>query len=856
MSTIATPPPPSAAQEKAASRNKRKYRAETPSTELGPFGLEYPLTTDCVGFEFMSPEKVAMAAAVAAAEGVSLDLLQNSCENCKDLHPTAEDLLECQRYVNWGDPNEMQLEEILLKSLDTTFDNSVSLITTMGYSEAAARAAIMRTAAQYDWRESLAGFGEAAVEVLKTEGDMLPREGASVEDMRKIEEAVLGSMVTLVTEAQPFNTPGDVMYCLLMSDMNVANACAMDYNSFSLPAVSAQVIAQPVAGNYEPGSGSNLSVSITNPQTGVTFRGKLTPVPPGSYGAIKADSSTAQASPNVSNTEPSVSDKTQCVIPNIEPKKHHVPICDHSEDQPFVAAATQSVKNDKSSPSKRGGSKRDSFHRQKLTNYDKSSRALGSKGSLRSGKQSSSASAVLERKCRSFSDSTTSNLKGSSRVAKGFAASISGSEVSVDLSFTGTLSPSPSFDAKVVSNSNSAPAASTDLSLALPSSDSLTPSLSHDSNTEVVDSSSKINFSYDEEQKVWIPQDKKDEIVLILVQRQKELQAHTRDWTDWAQQKVMQVAHRLAKEKDELQSLRKEKEEADRLQEERHHLEESTRKKLLEMESAISRANAQLEKAEASARRREVENAQLTLQMEAAKRHAAESATNISELVKKDENSRKRSQRWQSDRALLQEDLAAQKSRLSRVQEHLQHAKELKDQVQARWKQEEAGKIEVIALVTSKKKEREQIETSMRSEENLLHLKAANDTERYKSEIRALEQRIAQMKVSLDSSKVAAPKWGADNKTYALHLSEGRKNSSAQILSNIAVPQDPSFDDIQRDRECVMCLSEEMSVVFLPCAHQVVCAKCSDLHEKQGMKECPSCRTPIQRRVRARPAGC
>jgi chromosome segregation ATPase len=197
-----------------------------------------------------------------------------------------------------------------------------------------------------------------------------------------------------------------------------------------------------------------------------------------------------------------------------------------------------------------------------------------------------------------------------------------------------------------------------------------------------VDSSSKINFSYDEEQKVWIPQDKKDAIVLILVQRQKDLQAHMHDWTDWAQQKVMQVAHRLAKEKDELQSLRKEKEEADRLQEERHHLEESTRKKLLEMESAISRANAQLEKAEASARRREVENAQLTLQMEAAKRHAAESATNISELLKKDENSRKRSQRWESDRALLQEDLAAQKSKLSRVQEQLQHAKELKDQVQ------------------------------------------------------------------------------------------------------------------------------------------------------------------------------
>jgi len=849
MYTTATPPPPSAAPEKAASRNKRKYRAEPPSAELGPFGLEYPLTADCVGFEFMSPEKAAMAAAA------DLDLIPSTCETCKDIHPTAEEILECQRYVNWSDPNETQLEEILLKSLDTTFDNAVSLITTMGYSEAAARAAVVRAAAQYNWRESLAGFGESAVEVLKTEGDMLPREGASVEDMRKIEQAVLGSMVAVVNEVQPFYTKGDVMFCLLMSDMNVSNACAMDYNPASIPAVGSQVIAQPVMGNYEPGSGSDLSVSITNPQTDVTFRGKLTPVPPSSYGAVKADSSTTPASLNLSSSKPSVPGRIPYAIPNIEPKEHPVPTRDHSEDQPFVAAATQSVKNDKPSPSKRGGSKRDSLHRQKLTSLDKSSRALGSKGSLRSVKYSSSGSVVLDRKCRSFSDCTTSNLKGSSKVGKGFAASITAPEVSVDLSFTGTLSSTP-FDAKVVSNSNPAPAASTDLSLSLPSSDGFAPSLNHDSNAEGMDSSSKINFSYDEEQKVWIPQDKKDEIVLILVQRQKELQAHMRDWTDWAQQKVMQVAQRLAKEKEELQSLRKEKEEADRLQEERHHSEESTRKKLLEMESAISRANAQLEKADASARRREAENAQLMLQMEAAKRHAAESATNILELLKKDENSRKRSQRWESERALLQEDLAAQKSRLSRVQEQLQHAKEQKDQVQTRWKQEEAAKVEAIALVTSERKERDQIETSVRSEENSLHLKAANDTQRYKSEIRALEQQILQLKVSMDSSKVAAPKWGADNKTYALHLSEGRKNGNAQILSNIAVPQDLDFDDIQRDRECVMCLSEEMSVVFLPCAHQVVCAKCSDLHEKQGMKECPSCRTPIQRRVCARPAGC
>lgn len=861
MSSVATQEATSGSGS-AASRNKRKFRAEPPSGELGPFGLEYPLTTDCVGFEFMSPEK----AAAAAAEGANLDLIPSACDACKGIHATAEELLECQRYVNWSDPNEAQLEEILLKSLDTTFDNAVGVITTMGYSEAAARAAVVRAAAQYNWRESLAGFGEAAVEVLKTEGDLLPRDGSSLEDMRKIEQVVLGTLIGVVNEAQPFYTTGDVMFCLLMSDMNVAHACTMDYSTASLPAVGAQVIAQPVAGNGEPGPSPDLSVSITHPQTGITFRGKLTPVPPGSYNAVKADSSTTSVSPNAPNGKPSTSAKMHPVVPNVKPKEHTAAMPDHSEDQPFVAAATQSVKDDKPFPSKRGSSKRDSLHRQKLMSFDKNSRALGSKGSLRSGKHSSSAIAALERKCRPLPDSATCSLKCQSKIVTGFAASMKGSEYAVDLSFTatGTIASIPSFDAKATNNADPASAASTELSLSLPlplpspsSGDGSAPSLNHDSNTEAVDPSSKINFAYDEDQKVWVPQDKKDEMVLILVQRQKELQAHMRDWRDWAMEKVMQVTRRLAKEKEELQSLRREKEEVDRLHEERHCLVESARKKLLEMESAISRLSAQLDKAEASARRREAENAQLRVQMEAAKRHAAESAANFVELSKKDESSLKRSQYWESERSQLQEQLVAEKSKLSRVQQQLQHAKEKKEQLKVRWRQEEAGKTEAIAHVTSERKERGQIETSLRSEENFLHLKAENDMQRYKSEIRALEQQISQLKVSLDTSAAAAPKWNTDDKTRPSRLSEGRKNGNTQVLARVAASPalDIDLDDLQRDRECVMCLSEEMSVVFLPCAHQVVCAKCNELHAKQGMKECPSCRAHIQRRVCARPIG-
>ncbi|GJN36097.1 hypothetical protein PR202_gb24933 [Eleusine coracana subsp. coracana] len=725
MSTAAGTALPSGSspQEKVSSRNKRKYRADTPSGELSPFGFEYPMTADYVGSEFMAAEKAAIAAAAAAAagEGVNLDILQNMCDTCSGFHGTAEELLESHRYMNWSHQNEVQLEEVLLKSLDATFDNAVSVITAMGYSEAAGRAAVVRAARQYSWKESLGGFGEAVVDVLKTEGDMLPRVGASLVDMRKVERSVLDSLVAVVGEAQPFYTTGDVMFCLLMSDMNVAHACTVDYTHAPLPAVGTQVIAQPVVGNYEPGvsSDSDVSVSITNPQTGVVFRGKLTPVAPKSFNplALRADSSTISASPNLS-----------------------------FRGSAIVAAATQSSKDDKPFTSKRGNSKRDSSHRQKFMSFDKSSRAMGSKGSLRYVKHNSLGSAALDRKCRQLPDSSVNNLKGSSKVIKGF---LTGSEVSLDLSFNAAGSSTPALDTNKATSSNPLQATSTDLSLSLSSSSDISvQSLSQDSSVDAKDSSSKINFSYDENQKAWIPQDRKDEIVLILVQRQKEMQAHMQDWTDWAQEKVMQVARRLAKEKEELQSLRKEKEELDRLQEERHL-----------WKRAIGRR----------------------IQLEAAKRHAIGSVTKFEELSRKHEKTLKRSQYWESERAVLQDMLAAEKSKLSRVLQQLQHAKEKKEQLQAKSKQEETAKIEAIACVSSERKEREHIEMLLRSEENLLHLKAENDMQRCKSEVRALEQQISKLKVSLDSGNVAAPRWGTDNKSYAFRLSEGRKSSNSNF---------------------------------------------------------------------------
>jgi valyl-tRNA synthetase len=178
---------------------------------------------------------------------------------------------------------------------------------------------------------------------------------------------------------------------------------------------------------------------------------------------------------------------------------------------------------------------------------------------------------------------------------------------------------------------------------------------------------------------------------------------------------------------------------------------------------------------------------------------------------------------------------------------------------QAKRRQAAKKTEELLSMVSSIRKEREQIEESARTKEERIKLEAEKELRRYKDDIQKLEKEIAQIRQKSDSSKIAALKRGIDG-SYAGSFKDTKKGSGfeephtasiselVQKLNNFSM----NGGGVKRERECVMCLSEEMSVVFLPCAHQVVCTKCNELHEKQGMQDCPSCRSPIQERISVR----
>ncbi|KAK4797265.1 hypothetical protein SAY86_029591 [Trapa natans] len=63
---------------------------------------------------------------------------------------------------------------------------------------------------------------------------------------------------------------------------------------------------------------------------------------------------------------------------------------------------------------------------------------------------------------------------------------------------------------------------------------------------------------HDKPSSQFLPLNKKDEIILSHIPRFKELQNQLKGWNEWANQKVMQAAQRLSKDKVELKLLRQE----------------------------------------------------------------------------------------------------------------------------------------------------------------------------------------------------------------------------------------------------------------------------------------------------------
>ncbi|KAL8089016.1 hypothetical protein AgCh_038682 [Apium graveolens] len=133
-------------------------------------------------------------------------------------------------------------------------------------------------------------------------------------------------------------------------------------------------------------------------------------------------------------------------------------------------------------------------------------------------------------------------------------------------------------------------------------------------------------------------------------------------------------------------------------------------------------------------------------------------------------------------------------------------------------KQREAQKAKESAL-EQLEEERRQLKTTEptnRRESAALHLKIETELQNHKDELQRLE---------LDLSGLI------ESRMFGGEL------------------ENQLEEDITSDRNCLICEEQEVSIVFLPCAHQVLCSSCSDSYGKNGKAGCPFCGVPIQQRI-------
>ncbi|KAE8685505.1 Ribosomal protein S7e family protein [Hibiscus syriacus] len=210
----------------------------------------------------------------------------------------------------------------------------------------------------------------------------------------------------------------------------------------------------------------------------------------------------------------------------------------------------------------------------------------------------------------------------------------------------------------------------------------------------------------------YIPQDEKDDMILKLVPRVEELRNEVDSWTQWTNQKVMQAAGRLSKDQAELKSLRQEKEEAEQLKREKQIMEENTMKRLSEMELALNNTTGQVEDANSTVQKLEVEHSMLNMQMEAAKSKATASAASCREALEREQKALKHVQSWEGQRSLLQEEVALEKQKAAELQKKVGKAKIIYRQIEMTWKEERMAKEKVLAQAASIRKERERLEAA------------------------------------------------------------------------------------------------------------------------------------------------
>ncbi|KAI3467826.1 hypothetical protein Pfo_024489 [Paulownia fortunei] len=355
--------------------------------------------------------------------------------------------------------------------------------------------------------------------------------------------------------------------------------------------------------------------------------------------------------------------------------------------------------------------------------------------------------------------------------------------------------------------------------------------------SDIMDSglfTSLTGCSYEACLKKWLesnPDDPKIAVIVDLVKNMRNLQEKVNEHKDWAQQKVIDSAKKLSKDLLELKILRMEKVDLEQMKSENLHAEKSCRLKLMEAEQSLRNVHCEVSFITETVRQLEINNAQVRADVEAIKLNASESEGNLDEVLKRERRCMKKLANIGKDTSNFRAQCDEEKQRLLQLQLDVFQAEKEAEEAEIRWRQEIKEKEQMFALLAEETKMAEIRKANSRAQLLKLRQKLEIDSQLAKDECQRLEDELSRLRMSHQSPDVLVE----DD----IFLYNGTEVTSLE--SNA-----PYASSVSR-WNCMMCSHNEVSVVLLPCTHQVLCVDC---YERTVEGRCPYCQEGIEKGIR------
>ncbi|KAK4732173.1 hypothetical protein R3W88_025161 [Solanum pinnatisectum] len=722
----------------------------------------------------------------------------------------AEQEVEMPPDTDWEDTITTQLLELLTQNLSTIFQSAVKRIVKCGYSEEIAEWVIMRSGLYHGSKDAVSNVVDGALALLSRGKDFDIGRPVVFEDLPSLVNYTLLEMVCVLREVKPALPVVEALWWLLILDLNPIHACTMEgYHLVEL--CSQESLGDSSSGLNLPQSKTEASDNTQSNPDKQQLSKPFIPI-----------AQTLQSKVPIASAAPQ------------EPESKNSNVCQATKGKgsstPFPKAEAESkgaILEDKLGAGKNSLNSKKDLRRRKAYQFEKNCRSRTSKNIK--ANMTAWESLVLDKNVNlSFSGATKKNshskrttcIKCNQPLAKACSDSLC-----------------PSSSIAPASDTSKVPLMQDNVNDKDPDSLAMEPKSSKKALDNTTISSAVpdyyVGIPYDESLGKYVPQNERDEIILLRTSCLKTLQKELQGWSDWANEKVMQATRRLGKDQAELKMLRQEKEDAEKVLQEKEKLEKDTMERIMEMEQVLVNTNSMSETANSLLNTLEMDNVGLKKDMEALILSTGEHAMNVNNALAKEQEAIKKCQAADMEKHSFEEGLSTIKQKKTSLQQQQEKANKVVDQFKVLLKQEERVKQRFLQQVDSLKAEREQLHVHGKVQRDNFREKVERNMQKYKEVIQKCESEISQLRFQSERPKIEALKRGIPQTTKGLAAYAERS------VSNI----------LNVERECVMCMNEQISVVFLPCAHQVLCEDCNVLHQKKGMDKCPACRTPIKERI-------